>query len=364
MNSMRILNERDITDLALGAGILGTGGGTHPYLEYMSLLKLHRSGRPLRLISLDDLPDDAWIAEVGYMGAPLATKERLPDSAHASKPVRMMENYAGMTFAGVMSSEIGAENGLLQFMIASELGLPVVDADTMGRAFPELQMSSLVFAGLPLHPLAVADIRDNEVIFSRGENQIWVERMARRVCTEMGSIAATCRPPRRIVDLKRYALRGSVSRALALGHAVTRARAEGRDPAATIATSGNGEILFRGKVVNVVRATSGGFGRGSAELEGLEEFAGSLLSVDFQNEWTICRVDGELVRTVPDLICLVETETGQSIGTETIRYGLRVSVIGLPADPALTTPHALAYVGPRAFGYDLDYQPLRSIESA
>ncbi len=179
---MHILDEQDISDLALGAGILGTGGGTHPYLEYLNLLKLHRAGRELQLITLDDLPEDALIAEVGYMGAPLATKERLPDSAHAARPVRMMEAHAGVTFSGVMSSEIGAENGLLQFMIAAELGLPVVDADTMGRAFPELQMSSLVFAGLPVHPLALADIRDNEVIVTEGENQIWVERMARRLC--------------------------------------------------------------------------------------------------------------------------------------------------------------------------------------
>jgi hypothetical protein len=353
----RILDEDDLAALALGCGILGTGGGTHPYLEYLNLLKLHRAGRVLRLVTIDELADDAWVAEVGYMGAPLATKERLPDSAHAARPAAMMQEFLGLTFSAVMSSEIGAENGLLQFMVAAELGLPVLDADTMGRAFPELQMSSLVFAGLPLHPMALADIRDNEVMLTEGENPIWVERMGRRLCTEMGSIAATCRPPRRASDVRAHGLLGSVSRALALGHAVIAAQRGLRDAAETIAAAAGGTLLFRGKVVDVARVTAGGFGRGHAALEGLEAFEGQTLSVEFQNEWTICRIDGALVRTVPDLVCLVETDTGEAIGTETIRYGLRVSVVALPANPALTTPQALAYVGPRAFGYDLDYVP-------
>jgi DUF917 family protein len=41
-----------------------------------------------------------------------------------------------------------------------------------------------------------------------------------------------------------------------------------------------------------------------------------------------------------------------------LRYGLRVAVLGLPADEKLKTERALAWVGPRAFGYDVAYRPL------
>ncbi len=34
----------------------------------------------------------------------------------------------------------------------------------------------------------------------------------------------------------------------------------------------------------------------------------------------------------------------------------RVTVIALPAPPILLTPKGLEHVGPRAFGYDLDFQ--------
>ena len=65
------------------------------------------------------------------------------------------------------------------------------------------------------------------------------------------------------------------------------------------------------------------------------------------------------VATVPDLICMVDLESGQPITTEVLRYGLRVAVLGLPCHPLLSTPEALAVIGPQAFGYDLEYRPLR-----
>ena len=39
-----------------------------------------------------------------------------------------------------MPIEAGGVNSLLPLALAARLGLPVIDADGMGRAFPELQM--------------------------------------------------------------------------------------------------------------------------------------------------------------------------------------------------------------------------------
>jgi DUF917 family protein len=61
---------------------------------------------------------------------------------------------------------------------------------------------------------------------------------------------------------------------------------------------------------------------------------------------------------VPDLICIVDIETGAPVTTEVLRYGLRVTVLGIPAPALLRSQAALAVVGPGAFGYAVDYQPL------
>ena len=83
-----------------------------------------------------------------------------------------------------------------------------------------------------------------------------------------------------------------------------------------------------------------------------------LFFLHFQNENLIAKISGNTVCTVPDLICIVDTERGEPITTELLRYGFRVSVLGLPAPELLTRPEALAVVGPKAFGYDEDFKPL------
>lgn len=47
------------------------------------------------------------------------------------------------------------------------MGLPTVDGDLMGRAFPELQMCTPAYDGIPLTPAALADEKGNEMIVSR-----------------------------------------------------------------------------------------------------------------------------------------------------------------------------------------------------
>ena len=65
--------------------------------------------------------------------------------------------------------------------------------------------------------------------------------------------------------------------------------------------------------------------------------------------------EGEAIAMCPDLICVLESVSGHAVGTETIRYGQRVTVVALKAPAVLTSPRGLEFVGPRAFGYDLDF---------
>lgn len=344
--------------LAIGAGVLGTGGGTHPYLELLAVKKLYGAGHQAELVGSEELDENALVAVLGLMGAPLATKERLPDVEHAVRPLRLMEAYLGRKFTAVMSIEIGSENSMLPLMVGSFIGLPVVDADAMGRAFPEAQMASFAIGGLPMTPFAISDIRANEVLLTRSEDARWAERIARRVVTEMGAIAATCSAPRTGREVREHAVLGSVTRAIRLGEAVRDARQRHEDPIGAILTAERGVHLFRGKVTDVARRSTGGFIRGRAKIQGTEAFANRTFDVDFQNEYTVGWLDGVVTVTVPDLICILDSIDGTATGTETLRYGQRVDVLSLPAAPVMTTERGLRSVGPRPFGYDLDFVSL------
>jgi len=237
-------------------------------------------------------------------------------------------------------------------------GYPVVDADTMGRAYPEAQMTSVAVAGLRCYPLALADIRDNEVIIPRAASWRWMERISRKACTEVGSIAATCKAPRSGREVKDHTIHYTTTKAIELGRAVLKSRKEHQDPVKAIVKSCRGKFLFDGKVVDVERRATEGFLRGKAEIQGLNSDAANHFTVHFQNEFSVGFKDNKPVVMTPDLICIVDSVSGDGIGTDVIRYGQRVSVLAIPGPEIFRTPAGLQAVGPRASGFDLDYHSI------
>ena len=351
----RILTIDDIEALALGAWILGTGGGGTPYHRLLNMRELYKAGHEVTLIDPMSLAEDALVAVLSNMGAPLVGQERLADPDFATKPLHAMEDYLGRKFDAVMSLEIGGGNGVHPLMVAAMTGYPVVDADTMGRAYPEAQMTSVAVAGLQCYPLALADIRDNEVIIPRAASWKWMERISRKACTEVGSIASTCKAPRTGREVKDHGILYTTTQAISLGCAVMEARRVHTDPVQAIVEKGAGLRLFDGKVVDVERRATEGFLRGQARIEGLDRDAGAVFTVHFQNEFSVgYRGDAPVVMT-PDLICVVDSVSGDGIGTDVIRYGQRVSVLALPSPKVFLSPQGLSNVGPRAFGFDLDF---------
>jgi DUF917 family protein len=345
----------EIESIAIGAWILGTGGGGSPYLALLNLRRLYREGTIVPLMDPMDLHDDDRVAVVSNMGAPLVGQERLTDPHTIAQAVRMMEDVMGGSFRAVMSLEIGGGNSLQPFMAAAMLGLPVVDADCMGRAFPEAQMTSFAIHDLQMYPLTLVDVRNNAVVVARAASWKWMERLSRAACVAVGSIASTCKAPRTGKEVKECGILYSTSKALRIGEAVRAARRAHRDPIEAVLTSEGGRHLFAGKLQDVDRRATEGFLRGTATIEGLDDFRGHTMRLAFQNEFAVAWLDGQPHAMTPDLICVLDTVSGEAIGTETLRYGQRATVIALPAPPVLLTPKGLEHVGPRAFGYDLEF---------
>jgi len=108
---------------------------------------------------------------------------------------------------------------------------------------------------------------------------------------------------------------------------------------------------------------AGGFVRGSATAEGLDEHRGRLLQLEIQNENLVALEDGRPRAMVPDIITVLDAETGHAIHTERLRYGQRVSVVAFPCDPVWRTPAGLALAGPEAFGYEFGYVPVEQLSA-
>lgn len=358
------VDEAAVEQIAIGAGILGTGGGGNPYLGKTQLRRLLREGaaQPV-VVAPDEVPDDALICTVGGMGAPTVGVERLARGDEWTVALRTLERHLGRSIDYIVPGEIGGANATRPLVCATQTGLPVIDGDGMGRAFPELQMKTFSIYGVKATPAAICDVRHNTAIFPDLPDTLTLERYARAVTIQMGGHAGYAFVPMRGAQLKRTVIAGTMTLARDLGAAIETARREHRDPIAAALGVTGGEVLFGGKIADVERRMAAGFARGAVRVAGLGTWRDTTLEIAFQNENLIARqiaADGaaRTLAIVPDLICIVDSETASPVTTEVLRYGLRVTVLGIPAPPLLRTPEALAIVGPGAFGYDDVYRPL------
>ena len=351
------ISEDDLESIAIGAGILGTGGGGNPYIGMLRAKQMIRENGPVKVLSPDELDENDNIVCVGGIGAPTVGIEKIRDK-QSYYALKAIEDFTGKKATAIISNEIGGSNSLEPIIPASLAGLPVVDADGMGRAFPEVQMKTYFVYGVPSYPMAVCDEKGNTALITEALDAKWVERMARSVTIQMGGVACYALAPMTAQQVQTTAVLDSLSLVKRLGNAVRNARTNHEDPIKALLNVHPGKVLFQGKIVDLDRQTTAGFARGQVVIDGMDQFESDRLTIEFQNENLIARLNSEIICIVPDLICIVDSERGEPITTELLRYGFRVTVLGFPGPELWKPPEGLSTAGPSAFGYDVEYSDL------
>jgi DUF917 family protein len=359
---MRQITVDDLEDIALGAAVLGTGGGGDPYIgKLMARGVMERRG-PVSLIDVEELADDDLVVPSAMMGAPTVMVEKIPKGGEIVAAFKALETFLGRPVRATMSCEAGGLNSTTPFTVAAELGIPLVDADMMGRAFPELQMCTPTLYGIAATPMAIADEKGNSAIISTIDNR-WTETLARTLTIDMGCSAMIALFAMTGRQLKEAVVPGTITFIERIGRTIREAHARHADPIGAVCDVTGGFVIWRGKIADVARRTQTGFARGEAAIAGTGEYEGRTLSLAFQNEFLIAHAGGpegpgEPLVTVPDLITVLDAETGEPITTESLRYGFRVVVLGIPCDRRWRSEAGLKVVGPGYFGYDVAYVPV------
>ncbi|XP_053401722.1 uncharacterized protein LOC123549025 [Mercenaria mercenaria] len=409
-----LLSEYDINCLHIGAGILGCGGGGSPHLGHILAVSTLRKGKKIRVITPSRFfqnahPENDLVSLVAFMGAPVIMYEKLiagnetvgalecmqdlysvggyKDGKLTNKDgvdikmkdgVTYIDDYkanSGVKFdantnmgdkkiVALMSAEIGGMNCIEPLITGAALDLPVLDCDGMGRAFPELQMFTPFIYGNNPYPATLADDKGRRAAVLYADHPKSLENHFREVVISMGCsggmVLSHFDKDRVLSSTVQY----STSHAWRIGDTVLRARSENRSTVDAVINSENGKLLIYGKITDVLRETTGGFNKGKLVIDGLDDYAGKTVSVEFQNEFLVAREIGagkdKVLVCVPDLITLMDADTAQPIQTEELKFGIRVAVVAMRASPMISSEQALKFVGPQAFGYgdDVKYTPL------
>jgi uncharacterized protein len=353
------LDASNLPALARGCAILGAGGGGDTHYGLLMALQAVEEHGPVPVVDLDDLPDDALVMPCGGIGAPTVSIEKIENGREGLRLREEVERLWGRPVVAFLSAEIGGSNGLIPVVWAAHAGVPVVDADGMGRAFPEVPQVTMEVAGISPNPAVMTDERGNLVVF-RAIDGGWMERMERAAAVEFGGMASSSEYQLTVGQAKTATVRSSISLAIRIGTVVLEAEHE---PVAALVDELRAARLIAGKVVDVERRTTAGFVRGSATIGGLGDDAGRSLRLEIQNENLVAREGDQLLATVPDIITVLDSESAEAISTERLKYGQRVSVIAFPCDPIWRTERGLELAGPRAFAYDVDYVPVEELHA-
>ncbi len=358
------LKLEDVDDLCTGAAFLGAGGGGDPYIGGLMVKKELEVGRRIEIVDPDTLAVDELVIPTAMMGAPTVLLEKIPSGEEPIRALRAVEKALGRRATATMPTEVGGINSTIPLFVGARLGLPVVDADGQGRAFPELQMETFAIEGVAGTPMGIADEKGDFATICTDDHHR-MEWLARGLTIRMGGTAYFANYPMSGAEVKRASVKHTLSLAQRIGRIIRTARHEKCDPfeelETFIATTSYGmaKRIFAGKVTDLDRQTKRGFTLGAVTISP-DGGNGTPCTISFQNENLCAKVDGRVLAIVPDIITVLDAETAMPITNETLRFGQRVAVMAVGVPPIMRSPAALNQFGPKAFGLKEEYKQLWS----
>ncbi len=368
---MRVLSRVDLHDILHGCAVLGTGGGGSLEKGLELVDKGLEAGKRFSLVNLGEVPDEGLIACPYMCGSisPLSEEmirqyEKLPriDEEPPLRAFKALEEYLGTEIYGVVSTELGGSNTAEALHVAALMERPIIDADPAGRSVPELEQSTLFLNGIKINPVAVANRFGDVAILTHVVDDYRAEVLIRALAVSSQNSVGVAGHVAKGKKVRESVIPGAISFALKVGRVFREATGQGRDVAIEVARATGGFALFKGRVVDFSWRDEGGFTLGEIGIDGLEQYKGSSYRIWFKNENLIAWRNEKVDITAPDLICVFNDE-GKPVLNPHYRTGMVVSVIGLVSPDEWRTARGLEVLGPRHFGFDVEYTPIEDKHS-
>ena len=324
---------------------------------------IYDSGRAVMLATPEETSADAMVACPYAVGA-MTTAEVDPygdrplAAEHPSVlAVRALGDHVGQDFAALICGELGGSSVADAFYPAAVLGVPIIDADPVGRAVPEIQHSMFSIHGVPISPLSVVNEIGDTAIFTYVADDERAEALIRAMAVASRNAVWVADHALPWSDLRDIAVLGTISLAERVGRAQREAVEAARDVADAVAAAADGAVVFHGTVTSSDWRDAEGFTVGETTIEGADAWASSTFRVWFKNENLIAWRDGIPDVTCPDLICILDSD-GMPVTNPEVTAGSRVFVVAFPSATQWRTPRGIESLGPSHFGFDVDFVPV------
>ena len=354
---------KEVECLVLGTSILGTGGGGDPKKGLEMLRRVIEAGKTIRIINIEEAPRDALIVVpyfVGSIAPGLKTKKPIKIKDPIKRAFEEMEKFLGKKIGAIVPSELGGENTAVALSIATELELPVINGDLLGRAAPELHQCTVHIFDIPMYPSVIITETGDVVIVKEYADIDDYESIARYISVLSGKFCAVVDTPMSYEQAEKAIVKGTLSLSLKLGEEVLNARSRGEDPIKAVVEVLNGWKIFEGIVEKYEWRDERGFLRGEAIIRGIGKYEGHRVKSWIMNEHIMVWLDDKPLVMPPDLFMLLKDD-GEPITNTELREGMKVHAVAAKAPEVWRTAKGLKYFGPRRFGFNYDYIPVEEL---
>jgi DUF917 family protein len=374
MGDVVLRTQQECEDLVRGLCFRGAGGGGPPSRGLELLLHQLEAGREIRWVDLDSLPETAWTVTVAGMGgrageggteeelAQLGCFEEKYDALGlAVAAVQALEESKGVKVEAIVPGETGGSAVPAAIAAALEFGVPVVDGDYAGgRAIPEVPQALPELASIPVCPMSFVTRWGDVVILRDTVSSAMADRIGRMIAVASYGATGFSWYLMQAQQVKEVVATETLSKALRVGRAIREAREKGMDPVAEATTAVDGWVLFEGQITatEIADEESYAFGVGTHRLKGSGDYHGRTLSIWYKNEYHVSWLDDEPFVTSPDSMIIVDRKTGEPAISYDFSVGDEVAVVGRKAHEAHRTQEGIQALGPRHFGFEMDYVPI------
>jgi DUF917 family protein len=348
---MRELTVIDVRRLATAAQFLACTIDPTGLNMYAELTVAAMADRALVLADVAELNDDDLVVSIGFVSQGLLMNEMPPHGDEMLGCLAAIEAALGRPVSAVFPLAAANVNALTPLLAALQAGIPVADADPMGRVFPLISQTTLNAAGVGIGPIALMGPLGERVTIEVSDARR-AEALVRAATEELGGWAVAATYPCTVRELADHGVRGSISRMITLGEVLQGSASLPAKYEALASLAGTSRIA-RAQVTHVESS----FGAAEVALPAqpssvtlTDDGNGRVIRLEIQNEILMVLVDGAVVAAVPDIITLLDPERAAVVSLDDVRVGDVIDVLKTPADPKWYEPAGLALAGPEAFG--------------
>lgn len=342
------LYKEDINYIIHGAAFLGSGGGGGISDAQIIAENIFSNCSYVQIKTIDEVGDQEKGAVVALMGAPSALKG-LKDFTAPTRAFKLLEQNKGTEFTYSIPIEVGAVNSLVPMLVATQLGIAVIDADGAGRAVPQLEATTLAMANISPYPATIVNsineqfpsyeisISLDKVKLPEGKAQAdLMEETARNIINlgDFGQIGALSMYYIPQPKLQEGLIVNSLQYAYNIGKAIVEGQSKGNSIASLKTWLDRNEIGYfvfgEAKVISVEPTTEnkGGFNVGIVKVKDEDN---NVLTICYENENLFAYINDDTTDVwamAPDLICYMTNE-GALTNVE-IAQGQTITIFGLP----------------------------------